>query len=125
MPDKEKELVEKVAKKLRGKKAKTKTLKAEPAGTKSKPLDRKLRAALEEELGANLKDVKVHTGGNAADLAKDLGAKAFTVGNDIYFGKSADANDKKMLAHEMIHVLQQTSSSKPPAAKKGKALTSK
>lgn len=123
MADKEKALVEEQAKKLKGKKAKA--ISAEPAGTKAKPLDRKLRTALEETLGANLKDVKIHTGGNAADISKSLGAKAFAVGSDIYFSKPADAGNVKLVAHEVIHVLQAGSGKKAPAAKKGKALTSK
>ncbi len=125
MADKEKALVEEQAKKLKGKKAKAKTMATEPAGTKAKPLDRKLRTALEETLGADLKDVKIHTGGNAAEISKAVGAKAFAVGSDIYFAKPADAGNVKLVAHEVIHVVQAGTGKKPPAAKKGKALTSK
>lgn len=122
---KEEAVVAAATKKLQGKKAKVKSLKEEPKDTKARPLDSKMRSALEEALKADLKKVRIHTGGNAPDLAKDMGVKAFTVGNDVYFAKEGDAKNAKMLAHEMIHVMQQSTGGKMPKAKKGKALTSK
>lgn len=122
---KEEAVVAAATKKLQGKKAKVKSLKEEPKDTKARPLDSKMRSALEEALSADLKKVRIHTGGNAPDLAKDMGVKAFTVGNDVYFAKEGDAKNAKMLAHEMIHVMQQSTGGKMPKAKKGKALTSK
>jgi hypothetical protein len=122
---KENEVVEAAAKKLKGKKAKVKKLGSEPKDTKSRPLDAKIRSALEDTLNANLKKVRVHTGGNAAELAKELGSKSFTIGNDIYFAKAGDAKNAKMVAHEVIHVMQQSTGGKMPKAKKGEALASK
>ena len=122
---KEEAVVAAATKKLRGRKAKVKTLKEEPKDTKARPLDSKMRGALEQALSVDLKKVRVHTGGNAPDLAKALGVKAFTVGNDIYFAKDGDAKNPKLLAHELIHVMAQATGGKPPKAKKGKALTSK
>jgi len=125
MADKDKEMVQATADQLGGKKAKVKALQTEPEGTTSKPLERGLRVAMEEVFGAKLKDVLVHTGGNIPDVAKELKAKVFTIGTDIYFAKAADAKDTQMLAHEIAHVLNQGTGKKMPAAKKGKALTSK
>lgn len=107
-----------------GKKAKEKSIETAPEGTKGKPLDKDVKAALEEQFGANLSKVRVHTGGNAADIAKELGAKAFTIGNDIFFAKPGDAKNPETLAHELAHVLQ-SKGGKMPAEKDGKALTSK
>ena len=118
------EVVKKKAEELKGKKAKVKSVEAKPEGTKEQSLPTKVKKALEEELGANLGNVRVHTGGNAPDIAKKLGAKAFTMGNDIYFAKSGDAKDPEILAHEIIHVVQQ-GGGRMPNEKDGKALTSK
>jgi hypothetical protein len=107
-----------------GKKAKEKVIETAPEGTRGKPLDKDVKAALEEQFGSNLSKVRVHTGGNAPDIARDLGAKAFTIGNDIYFAKPGDAKNPEVLAHELAHVLQSKGGRMPPG-KDGKALTSK
>jgi hypothetical protein len=87
-------------------------------------MDRDVKAAPEEQFGANLSKVRVHTGGNAPEIAKGLGAKAFTIGNGIYFAKPGDANDPEVLAHELAHVIQQ-GNGRMPKEKDGKALTSR
>lgn len=118
------EIAKTTVEKLKGKRAKIKKLSAEPTGTKSKPLQAPIRKALEEALGAKLAKVRVHTGGNAADLSKELGAKAFTVGPDIYFSKPSFGKDVELIAHELTHVIQQ-GNGKLPKAIGGKALTTK
>jgi len=73
----------------------------------------------------NLDNVRVHYGGNSAEICKELGAKAFTQGSDIYIAKSSDASNNKFVAHEAWHVIQQASGRKLSNAQKGKALVSK
>jgi Domain of unknown function (DUF4157) len=56
--------------------------------------------------------IRVHYGGADADLAcRALGARAFTVGSDIYFAAGAFRPDTRdglwLLAHEVAHVVQQ------------------
>jgi len=123
MPDAA-EIVAKVKEKVKKKKAKVKSVSEEPTGTKSKKLDGKMAAALKEAFGANFSQVKIHTGGNAADIAKSLKADAFTIGQNVYFAKPAGANDLGLIAHELTHVVQQGGGKLKPA-QKGKALTSK
>lgn len=107
------------------KKAKVKKLEAEPTGTKAKKLDKGVMDALQQAFPkAKLAKVKVHTGGNTQELAKKLGARAFTQGDNIYFAKAGDATDKKMVAHELTHAVQQ-GNGKLPKQVPGKALTSK
>src|SRR5439155_1662171 len=57
-----------------------------------------------------LSQVRVHTGGDAAGSAKQLGAKAFTVGSDVHFAAGAFApgtgEGDRLLAHELAHTLQ-------------------
>ncbi len=123
MPDPA-EIAKTTVEKLKGKRAKTKKLSSAPEGTKAKPLPGPMKKALEEALGTKLAKIRVHVGGNAADLAKEMNAKAFTVGNDLYFGKPADSKNMELIAHELTHVVQQ-GGGKMPKAIEGKAFTSK
>lgn len=118
------EIVKDAAEKLKGKKAKRKSIEGKPENTKAAPLLPAVKKALEDEFGANLSKVKVHTGGNVPDIAKDLGAKAFTQGNNIYFAKPGDAKNPQILAHELVHVIQQGRGKMPPE-KDTEVLTSK
>ena len=82
-----------------------------------------MAATLQEEFGTDFSKVKVHTGGNAAEISKELGAVAFTCGRDLYLAKPSDANNLHLIAHELTHVVQQQGG-KIKTATKGKALTS-
>jgi hypothetical protein len=81
------------------------------AGDSGAPLELGVREPLEHRLGKNLKDVRVHTGANSAAAAEDLGARAYTLGSDVYLGKEAERLDsegrRKLLTHEAIHTVQQ------------------
>ena len=63
----------------------------------------------------NFGSVRVHTGSRAEESAHELGAHAYTVGDDIVFDSGRYApqtNDgRALLAHELTHVLQQTGAS--------------
>jgi hypothetical protein len=62
-------------------------------------------------MGFDFCDVKVHTGKEASDSARDLNARAYTIGNHIVFGEGQynqeSTEGKKLMAHELTHVLQQ------------------
>jgi hypothetical protein len=77
------------------------------------PLDRDTRGFMEGRLAADFGDVRVHTDAKASDSAKSVQAHAYTVGNDVVFqsGKYAPESDsgKRMIAHELTHVVQQRS----------------
>jgi hypothetical protein len=70
-----------------------------------------IRTRLEQCFGCSLGDVRIHTGQNAITSAKRLEAQAFTIGTDIYFGdncyRPATREGLWLLAHELVHVLQQ------------------
>jgi len=117
--------VKAIAESLKGKKAKVKSLEAKPQGTKATKLPKDVANGLEEVFGAKLSKVRVHVGGNAADMCKEIKAKAFTYGNDIFLSKPGYAKDAKFLAHEMTHVLQQAGGKKMPKEQKGKVLVTK
>ncbi|MBX3001193.1 MAG: DUF4157 domain-containing protein [Caldilineaceae bacterium] len=76
-----------------------------------KPLDDNIRRSMEQGFGADFSGVRVHTGGQADALNRSLNAKAFTVGNDVFFGKGqynpGSSSGKQLLAHELTHTVQQ------------------
>ena len=108
----------------KGRKAKRRKLTSAPEGTKGKKLPSDLRKGLEAHFGSKLSKVQVHIGGNAKDLCKELRAKAFAIGNDIYFARPASAKNTDLLVHELTHVLQQ-GRGRMPKPREGQALVSK
>jgi bacterioferritin-associated ferredoxin len=85
-------------------------------------LDPATRRPMEAHFGADLKDVRVHTGSEAAKSAASLDALAYTSGRDIYFasGMYAPSSDagRRLVAHEVAHVVQQSSGKEPTIAAK-------
>lgn len=79
-------------------------------GGSGAPLGGGVQARMEKTLGADLSGVRVHTGGESAQAAESLGARAFTVGTDVHFGHGEFAPGSKegdrLLAHELTHVVQ-------------------
>lgn len=75
-------------------------------------LDRETRNFFEPRLGYDLSGVRVHIDGTAAESARAVGAKAYTLGNNIVFGNGEYRPESKtgrhLLAHELVHVAQQS-----------------
>ena len=75
------------------------------------PLPEHLRVEMEGRFAKDFTDVRVHTDSEAQGLCAETGARAFTVGNDIFFapGEFDPASDggRQLLAHELTHVVQQ------------------
>jgi hypothetical protein len=71
---------------------------------------------MEPRFGRDFSQVRIHSGNRAADLARSINARAFTVGRDVVFGEGqytpASRSGKFLLAHELTHVVQQTSAGK-------------
>ena len=82
-----------------------------------RPLPSPVRARLESAFRLSFPDVRIHTGPEAGDLARQAGARAFTVGPDIVFGpgefQPGSPQGDALLAHELAHVAQQRSASAP------------
>jgi hypothetical protein len=78
----------------------------------SRPLESGVRNFMETRIGHDFGQVRVHTDTASIESARRLKAHAYTVGRDIYFneGKYAPASfdGRKLLAHELTHVVQQT-----------------
>jgi hypothetical protein len=86
------------------------------------PLDAETRSFMESRFKRDFSDVRVHTDTEAAEAARSIKAQAFTTGRDVYFGAGqytpgSDAG-RKLLAHELTHVVQQSSSAVAPGAAK-------
>jgi outer membrane biosynthesis protein TonB len=69
------------------------------------------RGFYERRLGRDLSAVRVHDDTAAAHAASDLGAKAFTYGEDVFFGPGRyqphTPEGSRLLAHELVHTVQQ------------------
>lgn len=80
-------------------------------------LDPTVRAQMEARLGRDLRDVRLHTDLPAAESARKLDSRAYTLGQDIVFGPGQyapqTARGRRLLAHELIHTLQTGQQSGP------------
>lgn len=75
------------------------------------PLDKATRAFMEPRFGLDFSDVRVHTDARAAESARAIDARAYTVGRQIVFAAGqyvpTIGGDPKLIAHELTHVVQQ------------------
>ena len=78
------------------------------------PLDSETRALMEPRFGHDFSNVRVHADSKAAESARAVNAHAFTVGNAMVFADGhfspATTKGRKLLAHELTHVVQQSGS---------------
>lgn len=75
------------------------------------PLPSDVRRFMEPRFKADFSKVKIHTGTNAANLNRQVNAKAFAFKNHVFFGKNQFRPDsdsgKELIAHELTHTIQQ------------------
>lgn len=73
-----------------------------------------VQTEMEQKIGADFGGVHIHTSSDSFQLNRQLGARAFTHGRDIFFNKGeynpASSSGKHLLAHELTHVVQQSDS---------------
>ncbi len=81
------------------------------------PLADTVRQPLEHAFRSDFSSVRIHADPQADRLSRSLQAEAFTLGRDIYFRKDnfapGTAPGKRLIAHELTHVVQQTGQSTP------------
>ena len=74
------------------------------------PLDEDTCAAMEPHFGHDFSRVRVHTDVHAAESARAVRARAYTVGRDVVFGAGQYAPGtpagQRLLTHELTHVIQ-------------------
>jgi len=84
------------------------------------PLEMNTRRFMEARFGRDLSAVRVHTGRTAADSAYAVNALAYTVGPHIVFGEGRyrphTSGGRELIAHELMHALQQGSAMPPAGA---------
>lgn len=77
-----------------------------------KPLNAELRDFFEPRFGHDFSRVRVHTDARAAETARSLNARAYTLGHDVAFAlgeyKPDTSDGRRLLAHELTHVVQQS-----------------
>jgi hypothetical protein len=75
-------------------------------------LPKSVRGQMEQGFGADFSGIRVHSGEEITQLNRKLSAQAFTHGQDIYLGEGKDnlesSQGKRLIAHELAHVVQQT-----------------
>ena len=76
------------------------------------PLDPAIQQDMGQRFGHDFSQVRVHTDFAAKQSAQDINARAYTVGQNIVFGAGGFAPEshegRKLIAHELTHVVQQT-----------------
>ena len=76
------------------------------------PLPPASRAFFESGFGHDFAKVRIHTDARASDSARNVNARAYTVGRDIVFGRGENdphsSAGRHLLAHELAHVVQQS-----------------
>ena len=76
------------------------------------PLPYSVRTLFEPRFGYDFRQVRVHTDARAAETARAVNARAYTLGHDVVFGagqyETGTAEGQRLIAHELTHVVQQT-----------------
>jgi hypothetical protein len=94
----------------------TRSLRAEGS---SQLLPHSIRSYVEPRFGYDFSRVRVHSDPEASTMAESLNARAFTVGQDIFFGRQYEPDTQAglhLLAHELTHVVQQGSAARREGA---------
>jgi hypothetical protein len=77
------------------------------------PLSASERGFFQPRFGADFYAVRIHADQGAAEMARAVNARAFTFGHNIVFGAGqfrwGSVDTRRLLAHELTHVLQQSS----------------
>lgn len=77
-----------------------------------RPLSMEMRGYFEPRFGTDLSGVRIHDGPRAADAARIINARAYTLGHNIAFAAGEfsphTTEGRRLMAHELAHTLQQT-----------------
>jgi hypothetical protein len=83
--------------------------------TGSSSLDPHTKDFMQSRFGYDFSNVRIHNDQMAARSAQSLNATAYTIGNDIVFDKGQykpnTLEGRRLLAHELTHVIQQSDTS--------------
>lgn len=89
---------------------------------RGQPLPQRVRGELEPRFGFDFSGVRLHTDSEAAQSARDFDALAYTYDRHVVFGAgqfdAASAGGRRLIAHELAHVVQQSGSGAGPAVQR-------
>jgi hypothetical protein len=90
---------------------------AQTLASPGSPLEPALRQDMEQRFGYDFSDVRVHTGADAEQSARDVHARAYTMGHHIVFSAGRFAPEttegRRLIAHELTHVAQMSAFGSP------------
>jgi hypothetical protein len=76
-----------------------------------KPMEDDVRKEMEQQFSKNFKNVRIHNDPMSYEMCRKINAQAFTHGSHIYFAEGKynpqNTEGKRLLAHELTHVVQQ------------------
>lgn len=85
-----------------------------------RPLDNSTRGFFDWRIGHDFGSVRIHADAEAAKSARSVNALAYTVGSDVVFGAGqyspGTTAGQRLLAHELMHVVQQGGTDAVPVA---------
>jgi hypothetical protein len=91
----------------------TATMAASPVPGGGRPLDAAARGFFEPRFGQDFSGVRIHNDPASASFARDINARAFTIGQHVGFASGEyapeTASGRRLLAHELTHTVQQRS----------------
>jgi hypothetical protein len=91
---------------------------------RGQPLPAAVRSEFEPRFGHDFSDVRLHTDVKAGESAHAFDALAYTYGRHVVFGPGqfdpSSARGRRLIAHELAHVVQQSGSSPPVLQRQGK-----
>ncbi|MCB1800561.1 MAG: DUF4157 domain-containing protein, partial [Gammaproteobacteria bacterium] len=73
-----------------------------------RPLPLAVRNFMEPRFGVDFSDVRIHDTPADRHNAERIGARAFTHRHHIWMGEGESVDNRRLLAHELTHVVQQT-----------------
>ncbi|MFJ8470192.1 eCIS core domain-containing protein [Streptomyces swartbergensis] len=88
-----------------------------------RPLPAPIRVEMESAFGHDFRGVRLHSGQEAARMARALGARAYTYGRDVVVGRGEPVHGpagRQLLAHELAHVVQHDASGHSVVARQEK-----
>jgi hypothetical protein len=89
----------------------------EVLGSPGNPLDHASRQFFGSGFGQDLENIRVHTDLKAAQSARSVAARAYTVENHIVFGTNqfspSSPTGRRLIAHEIAHAIQHNKMERP------------
>lgn len=80
---------------------------AGPSSGGGEPLAPTVQMAIESSLHEDMQGVRVHSDSRAQSANRNLSARAFAHGPNIFLGSGESPTDLGLMAHEAAHVVQQ------------------